>query len=83
MIRFDLKVGKAKVLDLTNPKIASKWGYKPNISDYTNPQAIALKARKAGYDVIKFKSFRAGGANYAVIDNFKKLLSPQNVSPVK
>ena len=46
-------------------------------------QAFASQAVKAGYDVIKFKSFRAGGANYAVIDNFKKLLSPQNVSPVK
>jgi hypothetical protein len=34
-------------------------------------------------NVIRFKSFRGEGANYAVLDHFKKLLSPQGFSLVK
>ncbi|OPY57938.1 MAG: hypothetical protein A4E56_03458 [Pelotomaculum sp. PtaU1.Bin065] len=82
VIRYELDVSKAKVLDLSDPKVANKWGYTASDS-YKESQKIAEKAKEAGYNVIKFKSLREEGNNYAVVDDFNELLKPQMVSPAK
>lgn len=45
-------------------------------------QRIGEMARKQGYNVIKFKSYRGDGINYVIFDNFDSILSPRNVTPV-
>ncbi len=82
VIRYELDVSKAKVLDLSETKVAKKWGYKLS-EDYGQSQAIAEKAKQEGYNVIKYKSLRGEGNNYAVVDDFNELLKPQMVSPAK
>jgi hypothetical protein len=61
--------------------VAREWGYLGG-NNYATSQALAERAQQAGYDVIKFKSLRGSGNNFAVLDNFEKLLRPQMVSPV-
>ena len=82
VIRYELNLSAARVLDLTDPAIAASWGYKGG-SNYATPQAIARDARAAGFAVIKFNSERGVGANYAVLRDFGRVLQPQNVSAVK
>jgi len=83
VIRFQLDIGKAKVLDLTDPAIAKAWGYVRDSAAKDLHQAIAQQALEAGYDVIKFESYRAPGTfDYAVLQRFEELLIPQMVSPV-
>jgi hypothetical protein len=81
LIRYDLQLGQARELDLTDPAIAAAWGYTSPSSNYTISQGIAARARRAGYNVIKFKSLRGPGANYAVLDDFTTLLQAQGVFP--
>jgi RES domain-containing protein len=83
LIRFHLDIGKAKILDLTDPAIAKAWGYIHDPAARELHQDIAQKALEAGYDVIKFESYQVPGTiNYAVLRRFEKLLIPQMVSPV-
>jgi RHS repeat-associated protein len=83
VIRFQLDIGKAKVLDLTDPAIAKAWGYVRDPAAKDLHQAIAQQALEAGYDVIKFESYRAPGTfDYAILQRFEELLIPQMVSPV-
>ncbi|WP_376789653.1 hypothetical protein, partial [Thermoflexus sp.] len=63
VIRFHLDIGKAKVLDLTDPTIAKAWGYVHDPAAKDLHQAIAQKALEASYDVIKFESY-PGARNY-------------------
>jgi len=58
VIRFQLDLSKAKVLDLTDPAIAKAWGYVEDVDAYTAHQQLAQKAMEQGYNVIKFP--RAG-----------------------
>jgi RES domain-containing protein len=82
VIRYNVRLGLARVLDLTDPAIASEWGYTAttNTTAYGASQAVAVRAAAAGYDVIKYQSV---GANYALLSNFAQLLVPQGVSPAQ
>lgn len=83
VIRFHLDVGKAKVLDLTDPAIAKARGYVHDPAADALHRTIANKALEAGYNVIQFESYRVPGTiNYAVLRQFDELLIPQMVSPV-
>ena len=79
-IRYKVNLKKAKVLDLSDPKIAAKYGYKGGpISSQT--QMIGARALDEGYNVIKFNSLRGKGVNYAVLDDFNELLTPKMITP--
>ena len=82
VIRYQIDLSKAKVLDLTDPSIVRKWG-SPAGENYAITQAIAAKARTAGYHAIKFPSVRGKGSNYALFDLFDDILTPQMVSPTR
>ncbi len=88
VIRFQLDLSRAKVLDLTDSKIAKAWGYVHDVDGYLDHQALADRAVEQGYNAIKFNSYRGAGANYAFLDNplnpfdFEQWLIPQMVSPV-
>ena len=83
-----LDLSRAKVLDLTDSKIAKAWGYVHDVDGYLDHQALADRAVEQGYNAIKFNSYRGAGANYAFLDNplnpfdFEQWLIPQMVSPV-
>ena len=87
VIRYDLDLSKAKVLDLTDPTVARAWGYVDDVSAYGAHQALARSAVEEGYNVIKYTSYRGPGYNYALLNNplnpfnFVKWLIPQMVSP--
>jgi len=79
-IRFDLNLGKANVLDFTDPSIAKAWGYTGgSITDAT--KAIGPNAIDAGFNVIKVPSLRGSGTNYNVLTDFDNLLTPQMIVP--
>lgn len=86
--QYELNLAKARTLDLTNPEIAKAWNYTPDLWKGLSSQDVYLKtheihhaARMAGYDVIAYESVKnPGHTNYAVIDNFKKLLTPAKES---
>jgi len=88
VIRFQLDLSKAKVLDLTDPAVAKAWGYVEDVNAYTAHQQLAQKAMEQGYNVIEFQSYRGPGYNYALLHNplnpfnFDEWLIPQMVSPV-
>jgi RHS repeat-associated protein len=78
VIRYSFDVENAKILDLTDPDIAKEWGYvhDPGLKD--QHQKIGQKALESGYDAIKFESFRVAGTdNYAILQNFEELLTPE------
>jgi len=87
VIRFQLDLSKAKVLDLTDPTVAKAWGYVEDVNATEAHRALAQRAREQGYNVIKFWSYRGPGYNYALLDNslnpfnFDEWLIPQMVSP--
>ena len=81
VIRYNFNLSNQKVLDLTNPNIASEWGFTTSLSTEAC-QAIAAKARAQGYNAISFPSYRGSGMNYVIYDNFDKILKPQMISPV-
>lgn len=76
-IRYKLDLSKAKVLDLTDPIIKTKYGFDKRFTRvYASHQAIAERAGREGYNVIKYGSFRTKGSyNYAVLSDFDQLLS--------
>jgi RHS repeat-associated protein len=83
VVRFQIDLGKAKVLDLTDFNVAKAWGYVEDVDGYVAHQAIAQKAFEQGYNAIKFGSYRGAGSNYALLENFnfEEWLIPQMVSP--
>jgi hypothetical protein len=82
IIRYELDVSKAKVLDLSDPRVAKKWSYRAD-EGYEESKVIAEKAKQDGYNVIKYKSLRGEGNNYAVVNDFEELLKPEMVTPAK
>jgi RHS repeat-associated protein len=81
VIRYNLDLSGANVLDLCDATTASRWGYTGG-NDYSASQAIANRARAVGFNVIKYPSLRGLGNNYAIFNDFDELLDPQMVSPV-
>jgi len=79
-ITYDINLGEAQILDLTDPAVADAWGYTGGeITPAT--QAIGANALNAGYNVVKFQSLRGPGINYGVIGNFNKVLTPRMIAP--
>ena len=81
-IRYDMNLEGQKVLDLTDPKIASEWGFLKGESSLLECQNIAEIALDEGYNVIKVNSYRDAGINYVIYDNFDEILQPQMVTPI-
>jgi len=81
-ISYDLNMNGQKVLDLTNSKIAAAWDFTPRLTSTNACQDIAEVAKAQGYNVIKFESYRGGGANYVVFNNFEEVLIPRIVTPI-
>lgn len=82
-ISYDMNLNGSKVLDLTNPQVASKWGYVQNLTSTKACQNIGTLAREQGYSVIKFQSYRGDGINYVIYNDFNNILSPRIVTPVE
>ena len=67
MLKFSM-APDAKILDLTNPKIASSLGYSPGMS-HEETQNLMQNWNLEGVDAIKYPSEKnPGGVNYAVIN---------------
>lgn len=67
MLRFSMS-NNAKLLDLTNPAIASSMGYEMGMS-HEAVQQLMKNWDLTGYDAIKFPSEKnPGGVNYGVIN---------------
>ncbi len=81
-ISYDMNLSGQKVLDLTNPQIASEWGYVQNLTSTKACQNIGEIARTKGYNVIKFQSYRGDGINYVIYNDFENILLPRNVTPI-
>jgi filamentous hemagglutinin len=80
-IRFSINQDALRMLDLTDPNIASVWGYSGGpISSST--QAIGARAAQSGYNAIRYSSEQAAGTNIVVIQNFNDVLRPLMVSPI-
>lgn len=79
-VRFSFDKKASRILDLTKPRIAKKWGY---IGGEITPltKDIGLQARRAGFNVIRYSSERGLGANLAILDDFESLLTPQMIVP--
>jgi RES domain-containing protein len=79
IVSFDLDSSQANILDLSNSKIASEWGY-----DSSQKQApeVAKMALEHGFNVIKYPSVQGSENNYAVLKDFKELLTPGNIESV-
>lgn len=82
VIKYELDLSSATVLDLTDAAVSSKYGYTAG-NGYVQSQQIATQALQEGYNVIKFSSVRGSGDNYAVFAEFDQLLTPIFVAPVK
>jgi len=88
VIRYQVDLSKATILDLTDPGVAKAWGYTRNVNAVSAHQQLSAKAMERGYNAIKFTSYRGSGYNYAFFDNplnpfkFDDWLSPQMVSSV-
>lgn len=81
MVRMSVDKTKLRVLDLTDPSVAASVGYHGGpISSAT--QQVGADALSNGYNAIKFKSLRGAGDNYAVLDDFNDILTPEMISPV-
>jgi hypothetical protein len=82
-IRYTINTDIAKVLDLTDPKVAKEWGYSGGtITDQTIN--LGDQARESGFNVIKYNSERSSsGVNHAVLDDFDRVLTPETVVPTK
>lgn len=79
-VRFEINMAKAQILDLTNPMVAKSMNYSAGPISSTT-QAIGAEARRLGYNVIKFPSTQAVGSNFAVLDDFNDILTPQMITP--
>jgi len=81
-ISYNIDLSGQKVLDLTNPEIASKWDFTPKMTSTSACQEIGKLAREQNYNVIKFESYRGDGINYVIFNNFEEILEPRIVVPV-
>ena len=81
-ISYDMNLNGQKVLDLTNPQIASEWGYVQNLTSTKACQNIGEISRTKEYNAIKFQSYRGDGINYVIYNNYENILSPRNVMPI-
>ncbi len=80
-IRYSLNTARMAVLDLTDPEMALAWGYSGGpVSSAT--QAIGTRARRCGFNVIRFKSIRGSGFNLAVLSEFNDILVPEMIFPI-
>ena len=82
-ISYDMNLTGQKVLDLTNPQVASNWDFVQNLTSTNSCQDIGAAAKLQGYNVIKFQSFRSDGINYVIYNNFDDIVVPRIVSPVE
>jgi hypothetical protein len=81
-VRFQLDMSKARVLDLTDPATAAKFGYVGGEKSALT-RAIGTRALQEGYNAIRFPSVRdPSGNNIAVINDFNTILKPQIVTPI-
>lgn len=81
-ISYDINLSGQKILDLTDPSIASKWDYVQNCTSTEACQEIGAAARTQGYNVIKFQSYRGNGVSFVVFSNFDDILVPRIVTPI-
>ncbi|MDD2991177.1 MAG: DUF637 domain-containing protein [Zoogloea sp.] len=82
-IRFSIDHSRVKLLDLTNPDVAMKWGYSGGEKTAQMKQ-LADQAKASGYNAIRFVSERTSdGVNIAVLSDFNEVLKPQMIAPVK
>lgn len=81
-ISYDINLSGQKILDLTDPSIASKWDYVQNCTSTEACQEIGAAARTQGYNVIKFQSYRGNGVSFVVFFNFDDILVPRIVTPI-
>jgi len=79
-IKYLFDAQSAKILDLTNPRIAQIWGYDRGLITAFS-KSVGFRAQRAGFDVIRYPSERGLGANLAVLNNFETLLKPQIIVP--
>ena len=70
VIRFQLDLGKASVLDLTSPEVAKAGGFVDDAPEGMSHRAIGQRAASEGYNAIRFRSFRGEAVNHALFDNF-------------
>lgn len=70
-------------MDLTNPDVASEWGFIQNLTSTKACQKIGDLAKTQGYSTIKFQSYRGSGVNYVFYNNFEDILRPAIVTPVE
>lgn len=82
IVKFNMDITKAVVLDLKNPTVAAQWGFTSNAT-YAQCQSIAARAQAAGYNVISWASFRTGGTNYVIYNNFTNILKPFEIVPIQ
>jgi hypothetical protein len=82
-IRFELNLEEARILDLGDAAVADRYGYlAPDVADDAT-RSIGSQAVADGYNTIRFPSLRGEGSNYAVLDDFDTVLSPQMITPVE
>ena len=82
-ISYDMDLSGQRVLDLTNPEVASDWNYVQNVTSTKECQGIGELAQSQGYTVVEFQSYRGSGINYVIYDNFEDILSAKMVTPVE
>jgi filamentous hemagglutinin len=81
-VRFSVDQSAINVLDLTDPNIASSWGYSGGPITSATRQ-IGLDAADSGDNAIRYFSERApGGTNLAILNNYNSILKPVMISPV-
>jgi hypothetical protein len=82
IISFDLDLNQARILDLSDPQVSTKWNYDSS-KEYAGE--IAQKAINEGFNVIKYPSVQSTGDNYnyAVLKDFEQVLTPGHVESVQ
>jgi RES domain-containing protein len=82
VIRYRLDLSGARVLELTDPAVAARWGFTPGASLKTC-QAVGVAARASGYTVVVYPSYAAAGTNYAILEGFSRMLKPVMIVPTQ
>lgn len=82
MIRFRVNIFGERILNLSDPIIAARWGFEAGVTSTAACQRIASQALSQGYNVIVFSSYRGAGLNYVIYSNFDKILVPLNIAPI-
>lgn len=79
-IRYEINYSATKILDLTKPYIAKEWKYYGGFAS-EKYKSIGEKAKKLGFNAIKYKSERGPGHNLAILDDFDQILQPEMIVP--